>query len=85
MDFNINKFLEKFSKDVRNAELHKTKIIEIIEKHTQLHILPKNIEIKDFAIYIKDSPAVKNKIFIYKNKILEDVVRFIPIKIVDMK
>ena len=75
----------KFSKDVRNAELHKTKIIEIIEKHTQLHILPKNLEIKDYIIYIKDSPAVKNKIFIYKNKILEETSISIPTKVVDIK
>ena len=83
--FNIEKYLEKFSKDVRNAELHKTKIIEIIEKHTQLHILPKNLEIKDYIIYIKDSPAVKNKIFIYKNKILEETSISIPTKVVDIK
>lgn len=83
--FNIDKYLEKFSKDVRNAELHKTKIIEIIEKHTQLLILPKNLEIKDFVIYIKDSPAVKNKIFISKQAILDDIIKSTPIKIVDIR
>lgn len=83
--FNIEKYLEKFSKDVRNAELHKTKIIEIIEKHTQLLILPKNLEIKDYIIYIKDSPAVKNKIFINKGKILEEITTSVPIKVVDIK
>ncbi|MEQ1561409.1 MAG: hypothetical protein ABL899_01645, partial [Nitrospira sp.] len=78
-------YLEKFSKDVHNTELQKTKIIEIIEKQTQLYILPKNLEIKDYFLYIKESPAVKNKVFIYKEKILKEIEVLLPIKIVDIK
>jgi len=81
----INKFLEKFSKDVRNVELHKTKILEIIEKQTQLYILPKNLEINEAVLYVKESPAVKNKLFIYKDKILEEIKKSAPIKIIDIR
>ncbi len=83
--FNIEKYLDKFSKSAKLAELHKGKIIEIIEKQTGLYILPKNIEIKDSIVYIKESPAVKNKLFIYKQTILEEISVSIPIKIVDLK
>jgi len=83
--FNIEKYLEKFSKEIRSAELHKTKILEIIQKHTQLHILPKNMEIKEAVLHIKESPAVKNKLFINKSKILEEISLSIPVKITDIR
>jgi len=83
--FNIQKYLEKFSSDVKLFGLHKTKIIEIIEKHTQLYILPKNLETKEGVLYIKESPAIKNKLFIYKSKILEDITKNLPIKIIDIR
>ena len=83
--FNIEKYLEKFSKDVRNADLHKTKILEIIQKHTQLYILPKNVEIKNGILHITESPAVKNKLFIYKSKILEEISTTTPVKVADIR
>lgn len=83
--FNIEKYLQKFSKNVRLAELHKNKILEIIQKHTQLFILPKNLEIKDGVVFVRESPAVKNKLFIYKNPILEEISTSVPIKIIDIK
>lgn len=84
--FNIEKYLEKFSKEARLVELHKAKILEIIEKNTGLYILPKNVEIKDYILHITDSPAVKNKLFIYKNKIIEEIASLVSdLKIVDIK
>ncbi|HEY4508708.1 MAG TPA: hypothetical protein VJC13_00270 [Candidatus Paceibacterota bacterium] len=83
--FNISSFLDKFSKNVADTEFHKKQVIEIIEKNTQLNISPKDIEIKDCVVYIKSSPAVKNKIFIFKNKILENIINSTSIKIVDIK
>ena len=83
--FNISSFLEKFSKNLKSSELYKKQILEIVEKQTQINLRPEEIEIKNFVVYIKSSPAVKNKIFIYKNKILEDINMTIPIKIVDMR
>ncbi len=84
--FNINFFLEKFSKNLSSLEIQKKQIVEIIEKYIHTDILPSDIEIKNYVIYTKSSPALKNKIFIYKNKILEDVVSFVPdLKIIDIK
>jgi hypothetical protein len=83
--FNIEKYLEKFSRNVQNAELHKSKILEIIKKQTGLYILPKNLEIKDYILRVNESPAVKNKLFIYKAKILEEIFRETSLKIVDVK
>ncbi|KKR31680.1 MAG: hypothetical protein UT65_C0020G0009 [Parcubacteria group bacterium GW2011_GWF2_39_8b] len=83
--FNIEKYLEKFSKNIRNAELNKTKILEIIKKHTNLNLLPEEIEIKNYIAYIKSSPAVKNKLFIHKNKILEEISTSLSTKIIDIK
>lgn len=83
--FNIEKYLEKFSKDVKNFELHKSEIIKIIEKHTGLYILPKNLEIRDAVLHVNESPAVKNKLFIYKEKILEEISVNLSMKVVDIK
>ncbi len=83
--FNISSFLGKFSKNIADTELQKKQIVEIIKKHTQLTLSPKDLEIKNYIIYTNSSPAVKNKLFIYKEKILEDISNLIGIKIVDIK
>ena len=82
--FNISSFLEKLSKNIKSTEVDKQKILEIIEKNTQIKVSPQEIEIKDYVIYIKSSPGVKNKIFIFKTKILEEINSIVPTKIVDI-
>ncbi len=83
--FNIEKYLEKFSKNVRFSEMDKNKIIEIIKNHTGLVFSPESIEIKDYIVKIQASPAVKNKIFIYKEVILSNITSSITNKIVDIR
>ena len=83
--FNIEKFLEKFSKNIKSIEIYKKQISEIILNQTQINILPEDIEIKNNTIYTSSSPAVLNKIFIHKNKILEEIGKSLLIKIVDIK
>ncbi len=83
--FNIEKYLEKFSRNVKNSDLHKTKIIEIIEKHTGVNLSLSQIEIKDYILQIDASPAIKNKLFIYKAKILAEISSTIPTKVVDIR
>jgi hypothetical protein len=82
--FNIEQFLKKFSKTVFSNELYKKQIIEIIKRYTNVDITEENIEIKNNIIYTTTNPGVKNKLFIYKNKILEDISS-LPIKIIDIK
>ena len=83
--FNISSFLEKFSKNIKSTETFKKQISEIVLNQTQINILPENIEIKNNIVYTNSSPAVSNKIFVHKNKILENVSKITSIKIVDIK
>ena len=83
--FNISSFLEKFSKNIQSTELNNEQIIQIIEKNTQIKINPNEMEIKNYIIWLKSSPGVKNKIFINKAKILEEINFSLSIKIVDIK
>ena len=83
--FNISNFLEKFSKNIKLAELYKKQIIEVIERQTQIKISPKDLEIKNVVVYIKSSPAIKNKIFIYKTELLKEIESLVSTKITDIK
>lgn len=83
--FNIQKYLDKLSQSLKSTDSQKEKIADIIEKHTQIKLSSKDLEIKDYIIYVKSSPAVKNKLFIYKEKILEDISVSVPVKIVDVR
>ena len=83
--FNIEKFLDKFSKNIKSTEINKRVIIETIKKYISLDIPLDHIEIIDYIIHIKSSPAVLNKIFIYKQKIIEEINSKISLKIIDIK
>ncbi|MFZ2621228.1 MAG: hypothetical protein WAX85_01890 [Minisyncoccia bacterium] len=83
--FNIQKYLEKFSKNIQSSEIYKNQILDIINDNTGLKLSGADIEIKNYIVYIKSGVAVKNKIFISKNKILEYIEKLMPIKIVDIK
>ncbi len=83
--FNIQKYLEKFSKNVASSEIQTKQIIDIIKKETDILVVLNNIEIKNNIIYIKISPAAKNKIFIFKNKIIDAINSSTGIKITDIK
>jgi hypothetical protein len=71
--FNISSFLEKFSKNLKSTELQKEKITYVIKNISGMEISNDSIEIKNSILYIKSSPALKNKLFIYKSKILEGI------------
>ncbi len=71
--FNISNFLEKIKGNLNSTELQKRRILEIIENNTGIKIIPENLEIKNYIIYVNISPAIKNKIFIEKNKILGEI------------
>jgi hypothetical protein len=71
--FNISKYLEKVSKNLTNDENIKSEIIKIIKKNINIDINPKDLEINNEKIKINTSQAVKNKIFINKEIILQEV------------
>lgn len=76
--FNIEGFLDKFYKNIKSAETDKNKIIEILEKHTGIKFYPVDIEIKNYILNIKATPASLNKVFIYKESILKDFSFSVP-------
>ena len=82
--FNIDKFLEKISKSLNSSELNKKQILEIINKEVELSLDRGAIEIKNNIIYLKTFPAARNKIFIEKNKIIDQISK-LSIKILDIK
>jgi hypothetical protein len=83
--FNISSFLEKFSKNITTSEDQIQSIVQIIKTYTQLDIPSNNIEIKDSIVRVTVSPALKNKIFIHKKAILDDVASLLGIKIADIR
>ncbi len=82
--FNIDKYLQKFSKGISTLELNKKKIIEIINKHTNLSVDANTIEIKDYKIIVDTTRVGKNQLFLKKSKILEEVKQAVGVTIVDI-
>ncbi len=83
--FNISKYLEKFKKNVDKGSFLNESIVNIIKKHTEIDILKEDIDIKSNIIYIKISPLYKNKIFIYKENVLEEINKISSINYIDIR
>ncbi len=83
--FNISDFLDKISKKLKSQEIYKKGILEIIERNTNIKISNDDLEIKDYIVYIKSSPAVKNKIFISKESLINEINNTLGIKITDIR
>jgi hypothetical protein len=71
--FDISSFLKKFSIQIDSSEEKLEIVCAAIEKYTGVRLEKTHIEFKDGIIRIKTSPAIKNKIFIYKKAISEDM------------
>ncbi len=67
----LSGFLDKFKKIFSGAKFQKDAILSIINSTAKIQLDEKDIEVKDFKITLKTSPAVKNAIFMRKQKILE--------------
>ncbi len=83
--FNIEKYLEKFTKKIDSNDRYTKEIKQEIKRITGIEIVLSDIELKEFVVYIKCSPGVKNRIFINKNKILENFSKNIDTKIIDIR
>ncbi len=82
---NISKYLEKFVKKLQSESFSNNQILEIINNITSVSLKLEELELKNNIIYIKSSPAVKNKLFIYKEDILKEINLFSKIKIIDIR
>jgi hypothetical protein len=71
--FNISSFLEKFSKNISTQESQLKMICDVLFKQTGIVLDSKSIKIQNGILYLDVSPAIKNKIFICKKNILEEL------------
>ncbi|MES3005017.1 MAG: hypothetical protein V4690_02815 [Patescibacteria group bacterium] len=81
--FNISSFLDKFSKNLKDNSYIRGLIIDVVKKNTNITLKEEDLEIKEGIVYFKGSPALKNKIFINKESILEEInktQKFVDIK-----
>ncbi len=83
--FNISNYLQKLTKNLNSTEFLKRSILSIIYKQTNLTFEEGDIEIKNYILNIKSSLAQKNKIFLYKQSILEDIEKTLETKIIDIR
>ena len=83
--FNISSFLEKVKKNLESSEHQKKKLIIAIKKYTNIDVPETEIEIKNYIAYINSSPLIKNKLFIFKEKILNDPQSSFKNKIIDIR
>lgn len=83
--FNISSLLEKFSKNITSFEIDQHTLCSVIQEKTHIQLDPKQIEVKDTILYLRVSPAYKNKIFINKTSILEGIDVLFPKKITDIR
>ena len=82
--FNISSFLEKFSKNISAQQANSKMICDIILQKTGISCQPESLKIQNNVLYLDISPAQKNKIFMNKNGILEEMADSTP-KIIDIR
>lgn len=82
--FNINKYLDKFNKNINSTNLFKEKVVKTIKDITNIDIDIKKIEYKNGLVYLNLTPAKKNKIFIQKDRIINEISKSTENKIIDL-
>jgi len=70
---NLGDYLGKFKKIFSSTKFQKDAVLSIINAATKMQLGPDDVEIKDYKIVLKASPAVKSTVFMYKQKILADL------------
>jgi hypothetical protein len=68
--FNIAGFLEKFKRFDQNKTLQTENISKIIESVIGVVVDKKNITIKNGILYTQGSPALRQEIFLKKERLL---------------
>ena len=82
---NISKFLDRFKKNIESAELINNSIAQIIKNQTGVILKPIDFEIKNNTLCLKTSPAVNNKLFIYKEGLLKEINLKLKIGLIDIR
>ncbi len=71
--FNISTYLKKITKTIDGNTLVMGDVTSVIQKHTSITIPLNKIEIKNNIVYINTSVFAKNRIFLVKNTLLEEL------------
>jgi hypothetical protein len=71
--FNISSYLEKFKNFGQGEKLLKEVIINSVREVVGVEILAKDINLKNGEVTFKVSPAIKNTIYIKKDKVLTKI------------
>lgn len=83
--FNISGFLDKFVKNLHSKEDDLKIICQVIFDVTDIECPPDSITIKNNTLFLKISPGAKNKVFMYKTKLLEYLEQKTKLKILDIR
>ncbi len=67
---NLGGLLEKFKNLIGSSKFQKDAVVSVIRDTVKINLEEKDFDIKNSTIQLKVSPAVKNEIFMRKQKIL---------------
>jgi hypothetical protein len=70
---NLGGLFDKFKNIFTDAKFQKDAIVSIMNSTAKIQLDPKDIDIKDYKIILKGSPALKSTVFMYKQKILSEL------------
>lgn len=70
---NLGDYLNKFQKIFSGAKFQKDAVLSIINSVTKMQLGDNDLEVKDYKIVLKGSPAMKSTIYMYKQKILAEL------------
>jgi hypothetical protein len=77
---NLGGLFDKFKHIFSDAKFQKGAVISTINNIAKINLEEKDIEIKDYKIVVKGSPALKSTIFMHKQKILAELKNILDTK-----
>ncbi len=69
----LQSFLERFQKVLTYPGQIKKDVLACFKKIAGISLEEKEIEIRSNVIYLKTGPAIKNAVFMHKQKLLKDL------------
>ncbi|MCC2630986.1 MAG: hypothetical protein K0S38_795 [Candidatus Paceibacter sp.] len=70
---NLGGFFDKFKHIFTDTKFQKSAVISTINMIAKIQIDENDIEVKDYKIVVKGSPALKSTIYMHKQKILAEL------------
>lgn len=86
MEFaDINKLLDVYRKRLLGAEDDRRKIIEIIARVSGITLNEKELTVRDYVLTVHAGAPIKNELFLYKTRIIEEFSKTLTKKIIDIR